>query len=142
MLILEDYWDRNADLRGVPIYQASGLARRALGVFQTYIAMMNEDIKAAFSQVCMYPALLNSSPPESWLRVRLLRTRNTTHWQPFAQLACSIAASTDLCSSVLEWSQNLCMTGGVQIVVRCAWGDVLLAFRRAPTPSTSSTSQS
>ncbi|CAL8460817.1 g348 [Coccomyxa elongata] len=50
MLILEDYWDRNADLRGVPIYQASGLARRALGVFQTYIAMMNEDIKAAFGQ--------------------------------------------------------------------------------------------
>ncbi|EIE25515.1 Metallo-hydrolase/oxidoreductase [Coccomyxa subellipsoidea C-169] len=50
MLILEDYWDRNADLRGVPIYQASGLARRALGIFQTYIAMMNDDIKAAFGQ--------------------------------------------------------------------------------------------
>lgn len=62
MLILEDYWDRNADLRGVPIYQASGLARRALGVFQTYIAMMNEDIKAAFGQVCPY---LQHGLPES-----------------------------------------------------------------------------
>ncbi len=52
MLILEDYWERNAELRGVPIYQASGLARRALTVFQTYIEMMNADIKAAFDQVC------------------------------------------------------------------------------------------
>ena len=52
MLILEDYWERNAELRGVPIYQASGLARRALTIFQTYIEMMNADIKAAFDQVC------------------------------------------------------------------------------------------
>ena len=51
MLILEEYWERNAELRGVPIYQASGLARRALTVFQTYIEMMNADIKAAFDQV-------------------------------------------------------------------------------------------
>ena len=51
MLILEDYWERNAELRGVPIYQASGLARRALTVFQAYIEMMNADIKAAFDQV-------------------------------------------------------------------------------------------
>lgn len=29
--------------------QASGLARKALGVFQTYIEAMNEDIKAALA---------------------------------------------------------------------------------------------
>ena len=63
MLILEDYWDRNADLRGVPIYQASGLARRALGIFQTYIAMMNDDIKAAFGQVCT-TFLPHHAPPK------------------------------------------------------------------------------
>ena len=50
MLILEDFWERNADLRGVPIYQASGLARRALSVFQAYIEMMNADIRTAFDQ--------------------------------------------------------------------------------------------
>jgi cleavage and polyadenylation specificity factor subunit 3 len=53
LLILEDYWERNPDLRGVPIYQASGLARKALSIFQTYIEMMNEDIKAAFDQVAL-----------------------------------------------------------------------------------------
>lgn len=29
--------------------QASGLARKALSVFQTYIEMMNDDIKTAFA---------------------------------------------------------------------------------------------
>lgn len=29
--------------------QASGLARRAMGVYQAYIEMMNDDIKAAFT---------------------------------------------------------------------------------------------
>ena len=48
LLILEEYWERNPELQGVPIYQASGLARRALSFFQTYIEMMNDDIKAAF----------------------------------------------------------------------------------------------
>ena len=48
LLILEEYWERNPALRGVPIYQASGLAQKALTVYQTYIEMMNDAIKAAF----------------------------------------------------------------------------------------------
>lgn len=48
LLILEEYWERNPDLAHVPIYQASALATRAMSIFQTYIEMMNEDIKAAF----------------------------------------------------------------------------------------------
>lgn len=51
LLLLEDYWSRHPQLQGIPIYQASGVARRALNVFQTYVGMMNEDIQAAF-QVC------------------------------------------------------------------------------------------
>ncbi|PSC69750.1 Cleavage and polyadenylation specificity factor subunit 3 [Micractinium conductrix] len=49
LLILEEYWERHPELHGVPIYQASGLARRAMGVYQAYIEMMNDDIKAAFT---------------------------------------------------------------------------------------------
>lgn len=48
LLILEEYWEANPDLHCVPIYQASALATRALSIFQTYIEMMNEDIKRAF----------------------------------------------------------------------------------------------
>jgi cleavage and polyadenylation specificity factor subunit 3 len=49
LLILEEYWSRHPDLHAVPIYQTSRLAARALGVYQTYIEMMNDDIKAAFN---------------------------------------------------------------------------------------------
>ena len=38
-------------MQGVPIYQASGLATKALSVYQAYIEMMNEDIRTAFDQV-------------------------------------------------------------------------------------------
>lgn len=51
LLILEDHWRRNKDVQGVPIYQASGLATKALSVYQAYIEMMNEDIRTAFDQV-------------------------------------------------------------------------------------------
>ncbi len=32
----------------MPIYQASGMMRKALTVYQTYVEMMNEDIKKVF----------------------------------------------------------------------------------------------
>lgn len=46
--MLNDYWARHPDLQKVRIYQASGVAKRALTVFQTYVGMMNEDIQKAF----------------------------------------------------------------------------------------------
>ena len=55
LLILEECWNNSPELQNVPIYQASGLARRAISVYQTYIEMMNDDIKQAF-QVCMLHA--------------------------------------------------------------------------------------
>ena len=48
LLILEEYWSRNPQLQAVPIYQASGLAAKAMTIYQTYIEMMNEDIRKAF----------------------------------------------------------------------------------------------
>ena len=50
LLILEDYWVKHPELRGVPIYQASALARRAMTVYQTYINVLNADMKAAFEE--------------------------------------------------------------------------------------------
>ena len=35
LLILEECWNNSPELHNVPIYQASGLARRAISVYQT-----------------------------------------------------------------------------------------------------------
>ena len=51
LLLLDEYWELQPELQGIPIYQASGLARRALSVFQTYVEMMNDEIKQASMQV-------------------------------------------------------------------------------------------
>ena len=48
LLILDDYWAKHPDLRHVPVYQASGLAKRSLSVYQTYIGMLNEDMQKAW----------------------------------------------------------------------------------------------
>jgi cleavage and polyadenylation specificity factor subunit 3 len=47
LLLLDEYWGRHPQLQGIPIYQASGVARKALNVFATYVAMMNQDIQKA-----------------------------------------------------------------------------------------------
>ena len=55
LLILEEHWERNPALHSVPIYQASGLAQKAMMVYQTYIEMMNDAIKAAFQAGAQCP---------------------------------------------------------------------------------------
>lgn len=50
LLILEEYWSKHPELHGVPIYQASGLARRAMTVYRSYIEMMNDDIREALKK--------------------------------------------------------------------------------------------
>ncbi len=49
LLILEEYWSKHPEIHGVPVYQASGLARRAMTVYRSYIEMMNDDIREAFT---------------------------------------------------------------------------------------------
>ena len=56
LLILEEHWARHRELQRVPIYQCSGLAKRALSVYQTYIEMMNDAIKRAFQVASVCPA--------------------------------------------------------------------------------------
>jgi len=63
LLILEEHWNEHPELAGVPIYQASGLARKALSVYQTYIDSMNDAIRSAFA----------ASNPFAFKHVRHLR---------------------------------------------------------------------
>ena len=51
MLILDEYWQNHKEELGngqVPIFYASNLARKCMSVFQTYVNMMNDDIRKKF----------------------------------------------------------------------------------------------
>lgn len=50
LLILDEYWDKYPDLHNVPIYYASGLARKSMAVYQTYIHTMNAHIRSRFAK--------------------------------------------------------------------------------------------
>ncbi|EQB60746.1 cleavage and polyadenylation specificity factor [Vairimorpha apis BRL 01] len=45
LLILEEHWTENPHLQKIPIYYASALAKKCIGIYQTYINMMNDRIK-------------------------------------------------------------------------------------------------
>ncbi|GAO51751.1 mRNA cleavage and polyadenylation specificity factor complex subunit Ysh1 [Saitoella complicata NRRL Y-17804] len=50
LLILEEYWTNHPELHSVPIYYASSLARKCMAVYQTYINMMNDNIRRKFRE--------------------------------------------------------------------------------------------
>ena len=50
LLILEAYWEDHPDLRSVPIYYTSGLARKCMAVYQTHIHAMNDAIRSRFAK--------------------------------------------------------------------------------------------
>ena len=50
LLILEDYWQRHADLQKIPIYYTGNTARKCMVVYQTYINAMNDNIKRIFRE--------------------------------------------------------------------------------------------
>jgi cleavage and polyadenylation specificity factor subunit 3 len=50
LLILDEYWKNHPDLHDVPIYYASGLARKSMAVYQTYIHTMNSNIRTRFAK--------------------------------------------------------------------------------------------
>lgn len=45
LLILDEFWQTNPDLQSVPVFYASKLAAKALRVYQTFVNMMNDQIK-------------------------------------------------------------------------------------------------
>ena len=47
LLILDAYWRDHPELHKVPLYYASGIAKRCMRIYQTYINMMNENIRDA-----------------------------------------------------------------------------------------------
>lgn len=48
LLILDEYWEANPDLRDIPIYYASAIAQRCMPVYQTYVNMMNDNVRRRF----------------------------------------------------------------------------------------------
>ena len=50
LLILEDYWQRHAELQKIPIYYTGTTARKCMVVYQTYINAMNDNIKRIFRE--------------------------------------------------------------------------------------------
>lgn len=48
LLILDEYWEMHPELEGINVYYASSLARKCMAVFQTYINMMNDNIRKKF----------------------------------------------------------------------------------------------
>lgn len=50
LLILDEYWKKHPDLHNVPIYYASGLARKSMAVYQTYIHTMNSNVRSRFAK--------------------------------------------------------------------------------------------
>lgn len=55
MLILEEYWNQHKDLEGVNIYYASSLARKCMAVYQTFINMMNDNIRQQYARTKTNP---------------------------------------------------------------------------------------
>ncbi|EDQ87907.1 uncharacterized protein MONBRDRAFT_26966 [Monosiga brevicollis MX1] len=45
LLILDEYWQQHPELHNVPIYYASALAKRCMGVFKAFVNMMNPKIQ-------------------------------------------------------------------------------------------------
>mmetsp|Transcript_13037 Transcript_13037/g.25324 ORF Transcript_13037/g.25324 Transcript_13037/m.25324 type:complete len:818 (+) Transcript_13037:134-2587(+) len=46
LLILEDHWNKNPDLRGINIYHTSRIANEALKVYKAFINVMNADMRS------------------------------------------------------------------------------------------------
>lgn len=48
LLILDEYWESHSELEHINIFYASALARKCMAVYQTYINMMNDNIRKKF----------------------------------------------------------------------------------------------
>ncbi len=45
LLILDEYWQNHPELHSVPVYYASPMANKCMAVYQTYVNMMNDQIR-------------------------------------------------------------------------------------------------
>ncbi|RXW15316.1 hypothetical protein EST38_g10539 [Candolleomyces aberdarensis] len=50
LLILDDYWAKHPELHNVPIYYASGLAKRCMAVYRSFIPSMNSEVQRRFAK--------------------------------------------------------------------------------------------
>ncbi|KAN0090868.1 Beta-lactamase-like protein [Tylopilus felleus] len=71
LLILEAYWEDHPDLRSVPIYYTSGLARKCMAVYQTHIHAMNDAIRSRFAKrdnPFVFKHVSGVPPHRGWMR--------------------------------------------------------------------------
>ncbi|KAK7472525.1 endoribonuclease ysh1 [Stygiomarasmius scandens] len=69
LLILDEYWKKHPDLHNVPIYYASGLARKSMAVYQTYIHTMNSNVRSRFAKrdnPFVFKHISNLPQPRGW----------------------------------------------------------------------------
>ncbi|KAF8893375.1 Metallo-hydrolase/oxidoreductase [Infundibulicybe gibba] len=66
LLILEEYWKKHPDLHNVPIYYASGLARKCMAVYQTYIHTMNSNIRSRLPSATTPSHISNVPQARGW----------------------------------------------------------------------------
>ncbi|KAJ7181630.1 beta-lactamase-like protein [Mycena crocata] len=69
LLILDEFWKNHPDLHKVPIYYASGLARKSMAVYQTYIHTMNSNIRTRFANrdnPFVFKYISNLAQPRGW----------------------------------------------------------------------------
>jgi len=50
LLLLDEYWSAHPDLHSIPVYYASGMARKAISIYQTYIHTMNDHVRSRFNK--------------------------------------------------------------------------------------------
>lgn len=48
-MYVDEYWSKHPELKNIPIYYASALAKRCMEVFRTYVNMMNDKINQRMS---------------------------------------------------------------------------------------------
>ncbi|KAF5348747.1 hypothetical protein D9758_006830 [Tetrapyrgos nigripes] len=69
LLILDEYWKKHPDLHNVPVYYASGLARKSMAVYQTYIHTMNANVRGRFAKrdnPFVFKHISNLPQPKGW----------------------------------------------------------------------------
>jgi cleavage and polyadenylation specificity factor subunit 3 len=66
LLILDKYWSTHPELSDIPIYYTSHLAKKGLAVYQTYIQMMNTQIRQQSSNPFVFRYINNLKSLDSF----------------------------------------------------------------------------
>lgn len=91
--MLDEHWSRHPDLQHIKVYQASGVARKALSVFQTYVGMMNSAIQEAVQvRLCGRAVQPHKQAGKGWKwRAAACQSGALTDWQVLFRTSATFA---------------------------------------------------